>query len=742
MITMGSFLENYKNGMDLTPALDLFLLESPKHELALTIKQIREAIGDIKNIEKTIKAANQIDYEKYAVEEQLIFLNGLCSLYLDTKRLASANSILSKIKRLATPNLPPEWQIIPLGVQADFYLAEGLFRKRMEVLEQCMEILPPKSGRYNVVLWAYLSQLCLNNEFLKFEKYFETFKKYSHNTIFAARIDYLLLLKTIEMGNFQSIESIVGKMKNDPSTLSRKEDIAVIEKTYQIFIKNDYEHLNEEITFDWILISTSLLLKKNVAKALEWARKCAEEYIDFKMAPSFYSYYLIRAELANGNANAAQYALESRKKNDNTCVYDDYFWFRIYHSKGDKEKAQYFFNVFSENANKYNLESRFDVELQLSPEISFSDLRYYSRNLDRPITSIPAKPILNKNTNANKMDFIIGESSAINQVKNLINKFALVDTTVLIVGETGTGKELIAKALWKVGSYQTKPFIPINCGALSDHLLQSELFGHKKGAFTGAYHDHKGVFEEAENGIVFLDEIGEISPSMQISLLRILEAREFRPVGSNETKKINCKIIAATNKDLSELVKNKTFREDLQFRLERLVLEIPPLRKRSTDIPILINYFLNDENSTLPPIFFDAQALEHLSALPWRGNIRELRNEMEKVRLFYSDKKILTINELSDKYKKKSVESTQEENLQKNQSTSSEMQINLNSKFRRLDELKNLFSIHQKFSRLEVVELLKISPNTAASYLEILEKENFICRQNIPNTKTIFYKLV
>jgi len=223
---------------------------------------------------------------------------------------------------------------------------------------------------------------------------------------------------------------------------------------------------------------------------------------------------------------------------------------------------------------------------------------------------------------------------------------------------------------------------------------------------------------------------------MQISFLRLLESGEFRPISSNDIKRINCKIVAATNCNLENHVKTGHFREDLRFRLERLIIAIPPLRNRTDEIQALINYFLNEQNPNLPEIFFEEQAIIHIKSLPWYGNIRELRNEMERIRLFHSDKNILTINELSEKYQQ--ITKVTEIEISQNH-TSSISPLNLKSKFRKLNEFKELFQKHQTLTRKEAATFLNVSGNTASNYLNEPEKDGFI-KIIISNQKSNVYQ--
>jgi two-component system, NtrC family, response regulator len=229
-------------------------------------------------------------------------------------------------------------------------------------------------------------------------------------------------------------------------------------------------------------------------------------------------------------------------------------------------------------------------------------------------------------------DSIIGKSASIRHAIALAKKVADTGTTVLLTGETGTGKEVFAQAIHQESGRRLKPFVAINCSAFSKELLESEIFGHKAGAFTGANKDKKGLIEEAQDGTLFLDEIGEMPFELQAKLLRVLETKEFIKVGDTKTIKVDVRIIAATNRDLSVEVRNGHFREDLLYRLNVFTIELPALRQRKEDIPALIQYYLdvfvvktNKKSLTLDPA-----VLPLLQAHEWKGNIRELKNVLER----------------------------------------------------------------------------------------------------------------
>lgn len=226
---------------------------------------------------------------------------------------------------------------------------------------------------------------------------------------------------------------------------------------------------------------------------------------------------------------------------------------------------------------------------------------------------------------------IIGQSVKMQEVFNLAQNVANSDSTILINGETGTGKGLIAKAIHKYSDRKSKPFISINCGAIPENLLESELFGHVRGAFTGATSPKQGKFELADNGTIFLDEIGDMSPDLQVKILRVLEEKEFEQVGGCKTKKIDVRIIAATHRDLEEEVQKGTFREDLFYRLYVIPIMLPPLRDRKSDIPLLVSHFLKqfNEKNNRSVQGISEEAMEILMKHSWKGNIRELKNMVE-----------------------------------------------------------------------------------------------------------------
>lgn len=245
----------------------------------------------------------------------------------------------------------------------------------------------------------------------------------------------------------------------------------------------------------------------------------------------------------------------------------------------------------------------------------------------------------------------VSASPVMRELDQLIHQVASFDTLVLILGESGSGKEVTARQIHQLSDRKNKPFIPVNCGAIPADLLESELFGHEKGAFTGAIAQRKGRFEMAEGGTLFLDEIGDMSLPMQVKLLRVLQERCFERVGSNQTIKCNVRILAATHRNLEEMVAAGDFREDLFYRLEVFPITVPPLREHQEDVPGLMAKFMGKlETRGMHTPRFSSSAMRSLQRYKWPGNVRELENLMERMAITHSEK-VVSASDLPNKYR-------------------------------------------------------------------------------------------
>ena len=268
------------------------------------------------------------------------------------------------------------------------------------------------------------------------------------------------------------------------------------------------------------------------------------------------------------------------------------------------------------------------MSLNSFPLVHEQDSQYTSG----PLRTVKVRLLGNPTPRENALEGIVGRSSALRRVLQLVETVASVDSTVLLLGETGTGKELVARAIHYRSQRKNRTFVKLNCAAIPSGLLESELFGHERGAFTGAITQKTGRLEVADQGSLFLDEIGDIPLELQPKLLRVLQEREFERLGSTRTKKVDVRVVAATHRDLEEMILKKEFRSDLYYRFNVFPISIPPLRERTGDIPLLVRYFvqeaarrMNKTIDTIPP-----GTMEALAEYRWPGNIRELENVIER----------------------------------------------------------------------------------------------------------------
>ncbi|OGL63622.1 MAG: sigma-54-dependent Fis family transcriptional regulator [Candidatus Tectomicrobia bacterium RIFCSPLOWO2_12_FULL_69_37] len=259
---------------------------------------------------------------------------------------------------------------------------------------------------------------------------------------------------------------------------------------------------------------------------------------------------------------------------------------------------------------------------------------------------------------------ILGRSSTIRKVFDLISKVGATTSTILITGESGTGKELVCRAIHRTSRRAAGPLIPVNCGAIPEELLESELFGHEKGAFTGATTSREGRFQMADGGTIFLDEVSEMSPKLQVKLLRVLQESEFERVGGNKTIRVDSRIVAATNRDLEKNVAEGKFREDLYYRLNVIPVHLPPLRERKEDVPLLVHSFIRrfQEKDLTPLRTVHADAMTALAAYPWPGNVRELENLVERMAIL-GERPELRLEDLPERFRSSAAAGAGEKDL-------------------------------------------------------------------------------
>jgi transcriptional regulator with GAF, ATPase, and Fis domain len=382
-------------------------------------------------------------------------------------------------------------------------------------------------------------------------------------------------------------------------------------------------------------------------------------------------YFLVRCELANQNANAGRRALNIRMDAGLSHPLDHFFLARIALLERDPAEANRLFLECLPGIAALNARNRLLFELALSCELPASTLLAWMQLIDQPQgrktssaelaesvhrQSISADDRRAKSNPSQRLirqvkpgiARVVGRSSDIENVRRFIKTMAGKDASILVTGETGTGKDVVARAIHEQSPRATRPFLAINCAALGENLLTSELFGHKRGAFTGAEGKKQGLVQAAGEGTLFLDEIGEISPRMQASLLRVLESGEFRPVGGTRILTMKCRIVAATNRDLVSEVKGGRFREDLYYRLRRFQIHLSPLDSRREDVLPLAYFFFNWDRTGGEQVRLHPRLEAFLVDHNWPGNVRELRNTIDNIRLFHGDKIEYDIDDLLD----------------------------------------------------------------------------------------------
>lgn len=470
-------------------------------------------------------------------------------------------------------------------------------------------------------------------------------------------------------------------------------------------------------------------------------------------------YLPLHLELFEKNIGKAKLILQENQKSGKSHFLDDLFYARIALLENKKSESLFYIKRLTLNVRKYNFEKRIEFELQFAKELSPADLYFLLQKADEfKEKGLPLEENIGVVLEpAHKgLDLIVGKSTVLSKVKKLIQKYSVILEPVLVTGATGTGKELVAQALHDIGANAKEPFLAINCGSLTDTLLQSELFGYEAGAFTGAQRAKKGIFESAGRGTVFLDEFEDVSTKMQSSLLRVLETNEIRSIGGVNSRKINCKIVVATNISLKSLVAKKQFREDLYFRLARFEIKLPALKERKDDIPELIEHFLANQNVNDRTPKLSDELMDKLKNYDWPGNIRELRNAVEKMKILHSDKEVLGVEDFEfdqlENYSttnvltKKELPVTNPKNVSIDAEEDARIKKIIAKGFKiesREQYLKEVFIKYKKLSRSQVVEILKVSPLTAANTLHSLNAAGFIVKRTpSKSSKSHYYELV
>jgi len=702
---------------------------------------------------------------------------GLCMLFLAhwaqalfiqsaviRDRLQDAWTLVHQAHNLASPSSPPELVSLVRLVESKLVAADGDTARQEETVREALQVLSDDSPRRKFAVLELASLLARSGRMADMGAELETLAAGGLSPAESFRLTGLQLIDSVETGRTSAAVRLLPQLADAPPDLSAS--VGVDRYRTLLALMNvdvsgppeDSEPAARGGEPDWAL-TVQCLMSGRVHQALRWARLWERNHNDCISGQGFVPFNLVRAELAEGNAEAARRLIEMRNTRGNAHYFDAFFLARAELLAGHREDAASLLASVLDAVHKYSAGGRLDFELRLAVEMRRDVLLHVARDADAIRMSQAARrsvsaPAPAPETGPAGLQRIIGTSAALDTVRKTILQFANLDVPVLITGETGTGKELVARAIHETGIRAREPFVAINCGAISEPLLESELFGHEKGAFSGAASAHRGLFEEAQGGTILLDEIGEISPRLQVALLRVLETSEVRPVGSSRSRKIKCRILASTNADLDHLAADNRFRRDILFRLRRLEIHLPPLRDRIDDVLPLAAHFLDLDRPAGIHAMMSARLQNMLRGYKWPGNVRELRNALEKMRLMNSDKLYYDENDLdpaalldtqAEPRSAPTISAEPEEFPPVPGGPGDDEPLLFKrgkSRARRLELLRRLFLQHQILTRSEIVKTFRVSPNTATSDLKALCEEGAIERvKPSKSPRSVYFRL-
>lgn len=666
---------------------------------------------------------------------------GLWAHLLESKdRAIGTRALFKRALDFRTPDTPhPVWRVIAYLDMHSVYQA-GNKRRAEELCREMLDTMPPDSPHRVFALTEYATLLANKGRVPEVEA--ELAAAADEHKRLAHLFRGIRLIQSIETCQLDEAARLLPEMEAESAFATT--NAARIEMAHALLALVRGEGAPPDCGRPEIA-PMEMLLSRRPEDALTLIRGQSVEWLElYHTDAAFTAFNLVRAELACRHVEAARRVLRIRRDIGNDHPLDDFFLARLELLSGNREAATRHFAAVLRYAEKYHAGPRLDFELRFACELAPGELLWLARTAERlpaaaaagPPSPVPSPAPLRGTAR------LVGDSPAMEQTRHAVLQYAPLEAPVLITGETGTGKEEVAHAIHECGPRAGQPFIAINCGSITESLLVSELFGHERGAFTGAQRSRKGLFEEAGKGTILLDEIGDISPGLQVALLRVLEAGEVRPVGSGRSHKVACRIIAATNADLTSLVARGLFRQDLVFRLRRLEIFMPPMRERREDILTLVDHFLclGRSDARRPALSEDLRT--RLRSLDWPGNVREIRNTVERLRLLNSEKLSYDASDLDglsigapaggqSPVAAPSGGAPVASPLEKPTEAGPAGDAVLShgrTAMRRLDRMRDHFRRHGKLTRAEIVRLLGVSGPTATSDLKALLAEGLIER--------------
>lgn len=682
----------------------------------------------------------------------LLFIGRVFVYYHRFNQLEKAKALISIMSSFPFNDIHPFIRAIYIQQKARIYRKTGQENEYMKMMEESIRLVNVDHPKYFVLYFNYLfiyasqGKLKEGGEFKKCE--FD----WPINTEKFLRMLQLKIANSLRIGDYKEGMLYLEEFKSK-SIEGLPHFLDDFENTLKLLSGDFNEKLYMDDSFKNIANAFQCLATNRFDEAKVFLDQFLKQEHINSYLDIFSEYIELNINLVLRKIGPVKLYLSEKIKNGNFHYIDDLFLGRLYLLENETKKADGSFNRLISNINRYGAKMRLEFELQFAKEMKLKDILKLLNGWETTNEPIAQNnfEFANKVINIkNDLNYLVGKSPKINNIKSLIKKYANIQAPILVTGETGTGKELVSRAIHEEGPQSNEQFIAINCGALTDTLLQSELFGYEAGAFTGAQKQKKGIFESAGKGTVFLDEFGDISPNLQVSLLRVLESNEIRLIGSSKTRKIECKVVIATNVNLRNAVIEKKFREDLYFRISRFEIELPALRERKEDLPDLIQHFIDINNVNMEsPKSISNELLETLCTYHWPGNIRELKNEIDRLFILNPDKKLFEKQDfdLSHLQKQKSEKTEITADIKNNDNMKVELKADpydniIQNAFhmeRRHKFIKELFAKYKRLTRKQIIEITKVGPTTISKDLQILIDEGFILRQEPKSSPRTHY---
>jgi len=773
---------------DLSLSAILAQLPDPGSPVIRALLYLQECLDGKRLAREALDAAQAAPMKGSDPELVILMLTRWAELSCRIGQPSNADVILHRARALLGEETHPEVRAGIMLIESMLADTTGNKKRCEEILREVLKLVPQHSARRKLHVWELALLLARQGRGTDARDEFNELSWQTNDRFKMSRLLLVRFVDAVETGQVHEASRLMSEIK---TTVHRPSDIARIPFSgYQALLSEMHGVLSrkdrvenraanesdgmaarsgpsdrEQDVAPWIQVVRALLASDK-DKALRTARQEANR-MESIFGAGFDSFNLIRAELAAGSWESAARLLKMRQARGNDHYLDDLFAARAeLLAENHKQAARHFADLLK-SCDYYRAGGRLDFELSLAAELSQGEIvrltssaekaARRTRGLFRRKPEAPGVPRSAEQTQTLRgIKVILGSSAAMSEVRQAVMRYADLEAPVLITGETGTGKELVARALHETSGRRAAPFTAINCGSITETLLESELFGHERGAFTGAERSTQGLFEATGEGTILLDEIGDVSPRLQATLLRVLETGEIRAVGSSKTRKIRCRIVAATNADLNVLADDGRFRKDLLYRLQRLGIYLPPLRERRRDIVPLVRHFLDLERRIGAHAAVSNDLKKALTEYDWPGNVRELRNVIERMRLMHSDKLTYTLDDLDLKFhavnagppasapiagivaepvKDATLNAPRKEPYDAGPRPGDIAEGDVKriirsgtSPVRRLDRLRDLFREYKKLTRGEIIEIMGVSPNTATKYLEELISEGLIDR--------------